>query len=438
MKIKSFPYKEVFPKALATLIEQLESIYGFSADYVSTSFLVAFGAVVGNTTLVRYYNSFIESCALFVVLIGKPSKGKSAPIKYALKFLFDCDNEKHVMYKNEVKAYKENEARRKNGEEVESMEYPVLKQRVLNDATMEALLKCLYENPRGLLLYHDELKGLLGMMNRYRPGNDMEVLLSAWSHMAINVNRKGSDPIKINNPFCSIIGGTQPAVFKQVFIGTDNGWADRWLLCVLLDNNIPEWTDKEVDPKLEEKVKAAFQKLDALPEITGEDDNIIPNILDFTPEARRLVTDWRNGEAHRLRLMEDMNETYVGSHAKMDMTVLRIALNLEMMYFGFGEGSGLAVDVRAVNGAVEIVDYFKSQVEVMHKLIYKEDVRLLMTKEQSSVYDALPNSSFKTGEGVKIAENFDVGEWVFKRFLKNDKFFKKEGYGVYKKIFIED
>ena len=74
----------------------------------------------------------------------------------------------------------------------------------------------------------------------------------------------------------------------------------------------------------------------------------------------------------------------------------------------------------------------------MHKLIYKEDVRLLMTKEQSSVYDALPNSSFKTGEGVKIAENFDVGEWVFKRFLKNDKFFKKEGYGVYKKIFIED
>ena len=115
MENKPFPYKEVFPKALAALIEQLESFYGFAASYSSVSFLVAFGAVVGNTTLVRYYNNFIESCALFVVLIGKPSKGKSAPIKYALKFLLECDLGKYSTYKNEVKAYKENEARRKNG-----------------------------------------------------------------------------------------------------------------------------------------------------------------------------------------------------------------------------------------------------------------------------------------------------------------------------------
>ena len=65
-----------------------------------------------------------------------------------------------------MKAYKENESKRKKGEEIEPMEYPVLKQRILNDATMEAVLKVLYENPRGILLYHDELKGLLGTMNR--------------------------------------------------------------------------------------------------------------------------------------------------------------------------------------------------------------------------------------------------------------------------------
>lgn len=58
MENKPFPYKEVFPKALAALIEQLESFYGFAASYSSVSFLVAFGAVVGNTTLVRYYNNF--------------------------------------------------------------------------------------------------------------------------------------------------------------------------------------------------------------------------------------------------------------------------------------------------------------------------------------------------------------------------------------------
>lgn len=30
MENKPFPYKEVFPKALAALIEQLESFYGFA------------------------------------------------------------------------------------------------------------------------------------------------------------------------------------------------------------------------------------------------------------------------------------------------------------------------------------------------------------------------------------------------------------------------
>lgn len=438
MENKPFPYKEVFPKSLAALIGQLETCYGFVAAYSAVSFLVAFGAVVGNTTLVRYYKSFIENCALFVVLIGKASKGKSAPIKYALKFLMECDFKKFSAFKNEMKAYKENEAKRKKGEEIEPMEYPVLKQRILNDATMEAVLKVLYENPRGILLYHDELKGLLGTMNRYRPGNDMEMLLSAWSHMPINVNRKGSDPIKINNPFCSIIGSTQPDVFKDIFSGTDNGWAARWLLCVDLDDSIPEWTDEEVDSALEEKVKAAFQKLEALPEIIGEDGNIIPNILEFTPEARKLLTDWRNGKEHRLRLIENANETFATAHAKKDIEALRLATILTMMYYAFDEGDGVTVDVRAVEGAIQIVEYFKNQVEIMHELTYKSDVRHLMSEEKRTVYDALPNKKFKTGEGLVVAKKLGMGEWVFKRFLKNDKFFKNEGYSYYQKIFIED
>lgn len=438
MENKSFPYKEVFPKNLADFVSQLKDVYGFVAAYSAVSFLVAVGAMVGNTTLVRYSRNFIESCALFVVLVGKASKGKSAPIKYALKFLLECDVEKYVIFKNEMKAYKENEAKRKRGEEVEPMEYPVLKQRILNDATMEAILKVLYENPRGILLYHDELKGLLGIMNRYRPGNDMETLLSAWSRMPISVNRKGSDPIKINNPFCSIIGSTQPDVFKDIFAGIDNGWAARWLLCVDLDDNIPKWTDKEVDLELEEKVMAAFQKLEALPEIIGEDGNIIPNILDFTPEARKRMMDWRNGEEHRLRLMENANETFATAHAKMDIEALRFAAILTMMYYAFDEEDGTTVDVRAVEGAIKIVEYFKNQVEIMHELTYKSDIRHLMSKEKRVVYDALPNKKFKTSEGLAIAKKLGMGEWVFKRFLANNKFFKREGFGFYWKIFIED
>ena len=53
MENKPFPYKEVFPKALAALIEQLESFYGFAASYSSVSFLVAFESRIPNTILLR-------------------------------------------------------------------------------------------------------------------------------------------------------------------------------------------------------------------------------------------------------------------------------------------------------------------------------------------------------------------------------------------------
>lgn len=433
-----FPYKGTYPQVLANLTKELEDKFGYPADYISVSFLVAFGAAIGNTTHIRYNKSFVENAVLYCILVGKPSKGKSAPLHYALKHLIERDKKNHATYLKEIKAYKEIEAKRKDEGEAESMELPILKLGMLNDSTLESTLQQLRNNPRGVLAYHDELNGLIASFNRYRSGNDLETYLTMWSHKPVTVTRKGAEPFQISSPFCSIIGGAQPDVFKQIFSGPNNGWADRWISSVLLDNDIPEWTDMEVDPELEEKVENAFQRLDDLPEIIGEDNCIIPNILDFTPTARQLMKDWRNGDLHRKRLMEDMNETFAGAHAKMDIMALRFSLILTMMYYAFDEGDGMAVDVRAVEGAIEIVEYFKNQIEIIHNLTYMEDVRLLMTKEQSSVYDALSNSSFKTSEGVKIAGSLGMSEWIFKRFLKNDKFFKKEGYGIHRKIFIEE
>ena len=172
-------------------------------------------------------------------------------------------------------------------------------------------------------------------------------------------------------------------------------------------------------------------------EIIGEDDCIIPNVLEFTKEARSMFIEWRNN-VHRTEVMSNIDETYATAHAKMDIMGLRFALILEMMYYAFDEGNGSAISVRAVEGAIKLVAYFKHQAQMLHQLSVDNDVRLLMSEELSKVYNALPNDAFKTSEGLKIALQFKQSEWQFKRFLKKDKFFENKGFGLWKKKITEE
>lgn len=436
-KHSPFPYKEVYPLDLVTLIEELESKLGYAVDYTAATFLVAFGAAIGNTTHIGFKKSFIENASLYCILVGKPARGKSAPLHYCLRNIFKRNNELYNSYLEEVEEYKELEAKKKAGEEVEMIKEPGLKVNVLNDTTLETLLQCMQKQPRGLLVVNDEIKGLIANFNRYNKGSDAETFLSIWSHTPISVTRKTSGHFQVNQPFCSIIGGTQPDVLKSILGKAENGFSDRWLLVPLFDNEIAEWNDFEINEDLEEKVASAFEKLFALPELVGLDDCLIPNVLELTPEARSTLISWRN-DLHRQQLLANEHETYVTAHSKMDIMVLRFALILEMIYFAFGEGNGTVVDTRAVNGAIRLVDYFKRQVEITHQLIFENDVRLLMSNEQADLYVALPNKEFKTSEAVQIASTFNQSEWQVKRFLKKEKFFEKKSYGMWKKILVEE
>ena len=436
-EITRFPYKEVYPSILADLIEELETKLGYPIDYTSACFLLAFGVAIGNTTHVKFKASFIENAALYCVLVGKPARGKTAPLNYCLKSINNRNKKLYNEFLKAKKDYEANKARKDAGEEVEPMEFPTLKICALNDITLETMLQCMSNNQRGILVFHDELKGLIANFNRYNKGSDTETFLTMWSHTPISVTRKSSGHFQIDAPFCSIIGGTQPDVLKDMFGKQENGFTDRWLFVLLLDNNIAEWTDLEVDKAKEEKVEAAFELLFNLPEIIGEDGCIIPNVLEFTKEARAMLIGWRN-EVHREQAMADENETYVTAHLKMDIMVLRFALILEMMYWAFGEGNGSAVGVRAVEGAIKLVDYFKYQVQVLHQLSVDNDVRLLMGDAQAKLYAALPNYAFKTSDGIKIASRFEQSEWQFKRFLKKEKFFENKGFGQWRKTVIED
>lgn len=80
-----------------------------------------------------------------------------------------------------------------------------------NDATIEALHDLLAENPRGILVFRDELVGLLKGWEKQGHEQDRAFYLEAWNgHGSFPLDRIGRGHVICDNMCVSILGGTQP------------------------------------------------------------------------------------------------------------------------------------------------------------------------------------------------------------------------------------
>jgi hypothetical protein len=81
-----------------------------------------------------------------------------------------------------------------------------------NDATIEKLGELLSANPRGLLVFRDELIGLLSQWEREGHQGDRAFFLEAWNGLGSHeCDRIGRGSVRIENACVSILGGIQPA-----------------------------------------------------------------------------------------------------------------------------------------------------------------------------------------------------------------------------------
>ncbi len=80
-----------------------------------------------------------------------------------------------------------------------------------NDVTIEALHDLLSANPRGILVFRDELVGLLKGWEKQGHEQDRAFYLEAWNgHGSFPLDRIGRGHVICDNMCVSILGGTQP------------------------------------------------------------------------------------------------------------------------------------------------------------------------------------------------------------------------------------
>lgn len=193
---------------------------------------------------------------------------------------------------------------------------PARQRYLTSDSTVEALGELLAANPRGLLVFRDELTGLLRSLEREGQETSRAFYLESWNATdGFTYDRIGRGTVDIPAVCLSVLGGIQPGPLGAYLSGAmaggggDDGLLQRFQLTVWPDVT-GEWRDVDRWPDSQAKALAwaTFERLDRLDlrALGAEQDKEdgIP-YLRFDDAAQELFREWRGELERRLRAGEE-------------------------------------------------------------------------------------------------------------------------------------
>ena len=426
---------EVFPLPVQQIITATNENLNFPIDFIGASLLYAVSVAVGNTHRVEVKKGWLESSVLYLAIVARAGTNKSHPLSFALQPIVEQDKRTYRQYEQQRQEYEKAVSLSKKEREQQAIDEPikpVWQKFLLSDFTPEALAEVHKFNKRGIGVYVDELAGWFKNFNRYNKGSEMEFWLSVWSGKPINIDRKTGEPVFIPLPFISVCGTIQNGILNELAkeSRTQNGFIDR-ILFVIPDNiQKPYWSETDLSPVVSENWQSIVSNLLNLSITNDETLNPSPEILKFTPEAKRILFEWQKTNTDQSNDAE--NEAVSGIYSKLEMYAVRLALILEMIRYACNESDKQAVSVEAIQGSLKLVEYFKNSAVKVHSIISNASPLDKHPADKQTLFKALPNT-FTTETGLQVAESLGVPERTFKRFLNETDLFKWISRGEYEK-----
>lgn len=436
MPRKEFPF-DVLPPRLQLIANEASRRIAMPRDYIAGSMLTVIAATIGNTHYASVLPGWKEYAILFIALVGSPGINKSHPLTFALTPLIDHDAEHAALYAEALKRY--NAAmelppkdRVANGYEAVPVE-PKRKRFVIQDVTAEAVHRLLSENPRGLLIWFDELAGWFKNFNRYNNGSEAEFWMSVFNHKAAMSDRKSSQSgIMIQNPFMCVVGSIQPAVLTDLAAGSRraNGFMERILYLYPANQDKSLWRICKDEPPVDyiAEWKGVVERLISIVPKTDAKGELIPEEVPFTEEARELIISWQNKGTRKCN--EERSDVLTSIQSKLEIYAIRFSLLLALADWACGSGKK-EIDTAVVERAISLAEYFRSTAILVQGIVMEDG----LTELQMSVLSCLPDT-FTTAEGVAAATRCGMAERSFKRFLRDKKgvLFIRNSHGTYTKF----
>ena len=320
----------VFPPALRQLIIEANKACNYPKSYMGASLLFALSTAIGNTCTLRVKRNRVERCILYLHLIGEPGSAKSHPLRFALQPILNRDIKSRKEYQKQHEQYLI------EVEEGGNPKKPVCRQRLIYDATPEAMMKIMAENPAGVCVFCDEVSTFHSNVGRYNKSGFESMMLSLFDCQTIFIDRSGTDiKITLDTPFGNFGGTIQPEVFVKIYKGrlTENGFLHR-IMAVYNDgpDELPYDSDKEIPQELQEKWEQVINKildLEAGFLEFGEAEYILSD------DAKSAYSSWSDRTTDRINNYEP--RAMRGFFMKIKTYVYRLALVLQVLYETFGD-----------------------------------------------------------------------------------------------------
>jgi Protein of unknown function (DUF3987) len=301
-------------------------------DFPAATTIVALGAVIGRQLGIRpkRLDDWLVVPNLWGAVVGRPGVMKSPAIEEPLRPMRGLEAAAAEQFDKALKDYKaggmvsaaaekiaaanvhelmkrgkHDEAKAHAAQHVrETAEAPARRRFMLNDSTIEKMGEVLSKNPNGVLVFRDELTGLLRTLDREGQEGSRAFFLEAWNGTGrFTYDRIARGTIEIEACCVSVFGGIQPGPLAAYMSGAmyggggDDGLLQRFQVMVWPDID-REWHNVDRQPFCDARRKAA-QTFNRLANIdaaaicaTVHEDAAIP-YLRFDPDAQSVFDEWR-------------------------------------------------------------------------------------------------------------------------------------------------
>lgn len=398
LPVDSFPL-DALPDAFRPWAADVAERMQCPPDFVAVPLLVAAASLVARRVAIRpqQRTDWTEPGNLWAVIVGRPGQMKSpamsqalAPLERLERQAAELFNAQAAQHQAEALATKlradasVKAARRAleiNGSAdvvallaaEDEAEPPTRPRYIVNDLTYEKAGELLAQNPEGLLMVRDEMRGLLLHLAREESAPARGFFLQSWSGGAYTFDRIGRGTVTVPNARLSIIGCIQPGPLSDLVQQARRGVADDGMLerfLIAWPDAPGNWreVDRWPDSEARRQAWAAFDRLDtltagalgAVSDTDADGTALGLPLLRFDAPAADLFRLWRH-ELETVTIPGADSEGLEAALSKFRHHVPALALALHVIDGGTGP-----VGEMQTARALDLADYFASHARRLH------------------------------------------------------------------------
>jgi Protein of unknown function (DUF3987) len=349
---------------------------GVTDAHVAVPLLGIASGLVGVARRIQASRSWLEPATMWCGIVGFSGSGKTPGLEVTKRALSAIERDKRAQisemrrkHDSKVEAARAARAAWKKGIEAAvegggiSPEMPkeaqdpgkfIAPRLYVSDGTIERLGELLTARPQGIVRIVDELAAMFTNMQRYSGGQDNEFWLEAWNGNSYSVERIGRQ-LEIDHLLVGVVGGFQPDKLVKAFAGDDDGMYARFLF---------SWPEEALHRKLadeigsvDENLKGALARLDALAKFTGEGD-LIERSIKLSDAARAEFEQLRQFVHDQKQCLDGRDREWM---SKAPAHVLRLAGTLCLLDWAWNEDGvePSEVDALCMKRAIKLLrEYF--------------------------------------------------------------------------------